>query len=410
MPTSITAHANNLRDVKKNLAAAFPDVEFTWDTAGRGHDRGHACRWTGGPLAAIVRAAAMLGWRMTYHFQRKMTEAEAEVYYAEQQAKWAAEEAARAAAEPARKAAAKAAGIAKRAETAKVKRDALATLTEAFPGVPFKVSAGTYSLNVCWTDGPEREAVESLPNLKGLCFEHTRTPAGIVAKLEAAFGATYPGVVYKVFVHGYYDRVEIIWTDGPQKAEVEGLISRSSAARKASPEGIAATRIRRRLAASQSRAAAKAKGIERRASEAFPPNQYNAVKRCDPNVGVIPDPRQVSMFAMFEGAPAPVQPDPVALAALPVAEVAFVNVRPARNYGTMRGRLVAAAGDDGFAADSFLVEMDDPEMFGCHGRVYRCTPDQLAAAPDLAQMERLEDPAYAAACAALPRFGMEARL
>jgi hypothetical protein len=49
--------AKNLREIKANLAKAFPDVRFTYDTAGRGCSKGPRVSWTGGPtpdeLAAI---------------------------------------------------------------------------------------------------------------------------------------------------------------------------------------------------------------------------------------------------------------------------------------------------------------------------------------------------------------------
>ena len=49
---------DTIRDVKKRLAAAFPGVVFTYGTAGRGRQRGHAVEWTGGPKAEAVQAAA----------------------------------------------------------------------------------------------------------------------------------------------------------------------------------------------------------------------------------------------------------------------------------------------------------------------------------------------------------------
>lgn len=69
--------AENLREIKTRLAAAFPSVRFTYDTAGRGRSKGPRISWTGGPNTAAVNQAAGRLWHkrgsVTLHFNRTPT-------------------------------------------------------------------------------------------------------------------------------------------------------------------------------------------------------------------------------------------------------------------------------------------------------------------------------------------------
>lgn len=69
--------AENLREIKTDLAAAFPSVRFTYDTAGRGRSKGPRISWTGGPDTTAVNQAAGRLWHkrgsVTLHFNRTPT-------------------------------------------------------------------------------------------------------------------------------------------------------------------------------------------------------------------------------------------------------------------------------------------------------------------------------------------------
>ena len=92
---------DTIRDVKKRLAAAFPGVVFTYGTAGRGRQRGHAVEWTGGPEAEAVQAAAAYrpAWKRQGRSgerlctRRNMTPEEEAAGRAEKDREWAAWEA-----------------------------------------------------------------------------------------------------------------------------------------------------------------------------------------------------------------------------------------------------------------------------------------------------------------------------
>lgn len=73
--------------VRKDLAAAFPDVTFSYGNAGRGYKRGHCVIWRGGPQADAVQAVAApeLGWgwkRKVWHYRREPTQAESDAMLA----------------------------------------------------------------------------------------------------------------------------------------------------------------------------------------------------------------------------------------------------------------------------------------------------------------------------------------
>lgn len=69
--------AQNLREIKADLAAAFPSVRFTYDTAGRGRSKGPRISWTGGPDTTAVNQAAGRLWHkrgsVTLHFNHTPT-------------------------------------------------------------------------------------------------------------------------------------------------------------------------------------------------------------------------------------------------------------------------------------------------------------------------------------------------
>ena len=107
----------NITGVKKRLAASFPDVVFTYGTAGRGRMRGRFVAWHGGPDAVQVRVAARGGTsgNVQYHFTRLPTAAEADALMAQYEAERPAREAAQEAARIARRDAGKAKAAATRA-------------------------------------------------------------------------------------------------------------------------------------------------------------------------------------------------------------------------------------------------------------------------------------------------------
>lgn len=141
---------------KKALAAAYPDIEFTYGKAGRGREAGPCVSWVGGPLPDEIREAAgaplYRGYNSApYHFVRQPTQEERD----EMHRQWDEQRRAAVAAEPARRAAAKASGIEKRKATHEAKKARLAKLAETFPGVDFSVSQDV----IYWTNGPERSEV-----------------------------------------------------------------------------------------------------------------------------------------------------------------------------------------------------------------------------------------------------------
>lgn len=149
----------NIREVRKILAQKFPDVQFTFGTAGRGRQAGNCVSWTGGPQAIDIRTA--IPYSTVKHFHREMTDAERDRWLAEQDAAheaWLA-------GEPARAAARKADGIAKAKATRERKaalRDQLAT---HWPDTVFTIETERYGTRFAWRDGPEIEELTSVMNV-----------------------------------------------------------------------------------------------------------------------------------------------------------------------------------------------------------------------------------------------------
>lgn len=206
--------------VKKTLAAAYPDIEFTYGEAGRGRQRAHCVSWVGGPAPPDIRHAAgnpYQGHFTPYHFVRQPTPEERE----EMHRKWEEEHRTRVAAEPARRAAAKASGIEKRKVTQEAKKTKLAVLAAAFPGVVFTLR-GLDAVD--WIDGPERSEV--------------------AAVLGVEVGS---GWISRDWAYGRY-----VTPEGQAREKAEKAAK------------VQACRLTKRLAASQVRAIRVAKGIERR--------------------------------------------------------------------------------------------------------------------------------------------------
>jgi hypothetical protein len=159
--------------VKKALSAAFPDVVFTYEMMGRGSDRRHGVKWTGGPSKEDVDNAIPAGfgwgtWRKpgkALRTVRQMTEEESAIYWAAWEIERAAELAKHEAEAPMRKAAA----ITKRQKTIADKKEVKARLSAAFPDVVFDVKV----TSVSWTDGPGELEIRNL--LTGLSFYFHRT-------------------------------------------------------------------------------------------------------------------------------------------------------------------------------------------------------------------------------------------
>jgi hypothetical protein len=170
-----------LRTIKARLAAAYPDIAFTYGTGGRGHNRGHSVSWVGGPAELDVRqGAGCLGgdghWRCydpVKHFTRHMTDAETAAWWVQ----FELERAERAAAEPARRAQAKADGIAKRAATLAHKKARADLLRNAFPGIEFDLSGD----RVAWIDGPDVAAIVALLSVSQWACIRSESAAGKAA-------------------------------------------------------------------------------------------------------------------------------------------------------------------------------------------------------------------------------------
>jgi len=164
-------------------SAAFPGITFTWEDARRRpQDGARLLVWTGGPPAADVRAALLAAsclppWRDDLH--RRMTEAEAKAWQAEQDARYERERAEREASEPARRAAAKAAGIAAAAATRARRKAGEAALAAAFPDVAFTWQRTRWGAPaVEWTDGPAETAVRAaLPRVDCPWLDRRESPA-----------------------------------------------------------------------------------------------------------------------------------------------------------------------------------------------------------------------------------------
>jgi hypothetical protein len=193
-----------IRHAKRDLAAAFPGLEFVWSVSGRGRSRGPCCTWQGGPTVDEVKAVADLraSWRrrhsMEYHFFRQMTDAERVVYDAEQQAKWDAWDAEAPAREAAHKlqvAANRKAGAAKSAITRRQAADTAKLLADNFPGVGFSPSRWG---GLRWMDGPEVAAVAKVMQLDAGRCERRLSPACVTAnraKLETDKLAARPQII-----------------------------------------------------------------------------------------------------------------------------------------------------------------------------------------------------------------------
>lgn len=184
---------------KKALALAYPDIQFTYGTAGRGRQSGPSVSWVGGPTPELVRAAACApsfhySGMVKYHFVRQPTPEE----YEEMQRKWDEEHRARVAAEPARRAAAKAAGIEKRKATHEAKCVRLAVLFGAFPGVEFDLSGG----GIAWTDGPERaEVINLVTGAYPHNFTRCRTPEGLAREAAEKAAKVHAGRLARRLAH-----------------------------------------------------------------------------------------------------------------------------------------------------------------------------------------------------------------
>jgi hypothetical protein len=175
-----------LRDVKKDIAAAFPDVEFTWTTEGRGQKRGPCCRWLGGPSQEAVRANTNVpwgSWRVPpkiYYFIRTMTPAEQAAHDAEQEAKhktWLSDAPAREAHRKAEIAANRRAGAAQAVTTRAAKKEIATRLAAYFPGVEFTITILRGGEKVSWVDGPSVPAVQDATlGWPGMRLTRHRTP------------------------------------------------------------------------------------------------------------------------------------------------------------------------------------------------------------------------------------------
>lgn len=173
--------------VKKRLAGAFPEVEFTYGAAGRGRMAGPCVSWTGGPPANSVQEASLcrLQWRRSYHFIRNNTPAER----AEIDAAYEAERPAREAEEAAAKIERREAGKLKSAETRARNAAIKAKLAKAFPGVAF-TSDGKFGWSYpAWTDGPTRDEVAALLGRDAFHLTRYVTPAGAAADALRFFNA-----------------------------------------------------------------------------------------------------------------------------------------------------------------------------------------------------------------------------
>jgi hypothetical protein len=165
--------------VKKRLAAAFPEVEFTYGAAGRGRMAGPCISWTGGPTADLVKDASLcrLQWRRQYYFSLHKTPAERAEIDATREAERPACEAAEAAAKIERREAGKLKSAETRARNAAIK----AKLAEAFPGVEF-TSDGKFGWSYpAWTDGPTRAEVAALLGRDAFHLTRYVTPARLAA-------------------------------------------------------------------------------------------------------------------------------------------------------------------------------------------------------------------------------------
>lgn len=192
---------------KKALALAYPDIQFTYGTAGRGRQSGPSVSWVGGPTPELVRAAACapsfhysgMVKMVKYHFIRQPTPEE----YEEMQRKWDEEHRARVAAEPARRAAAKAAGVEKRKATHEAKKARLAVLAAAFPGVEFDLTAEYLG----WTDGPDgQEMTAALVAALGASYERFhfhrhRTPEGLAREAAEKAAKVHAGRLARRLAH-----------------------------------------------------------------------------------------------------------------------------------------------------------------------------------------------------------------
>jgi hypothetical protein len=160
--------AENLREIKANLAEAFPAVRFTYDTAGRGRAAGPRISWTGGPNTTTVSQAAG-GLRhkrgsVTLHFNRTPTPDELaaiEARQAQEHAEWLADAPNREARHKAAIAEKRRLGAAKAAEARarNAEREAaLAAVTARWPGVAFTVYEDRA---LAWEDGPSEADVRA---------------------------------------------------------------------------------------------------------------------------------------------------------------------------------------------------------------------------------------------------------
>lgn len=158
--------AQNLREIKSNLAAAFPDVRFTYDAAGRGRAAGPRVSWTGGPVVWAVSQAAGGLWHkrgsVTLHFNRTPTPDELaaiEARQAQEHAEWLADAPNREARHKAQIAEKRRLGAAKAAVTRA--RKAAETAFAVVAAHPPKAAFWGYNERVLtWGSGPSRDEFE----------------------------------------------------------------------------------------------------------------------------------------------------------------------------------------------------------------------------------------------------------
>lgn len=161
---------DTIRDVRKRLAATFPEIAFTYGMAGTGRKRGPSVRWTGGPPAETVRQAAAWwpSWRnpRPLHLHREMTEAEREAWLAEQDrehAEWVAAAPAREAARKAATAEARRLGAIKAKETRALRAEQAAVVAALQERWPDACGSGWAWVGerLWWRDGPTEAEVRA---------------------------------------------------------------------------------------------------------------------------------------------------------------------------------------------------------------------------------------------------------
>ena len=258
--------------VRKDLLAAFPEVEFTFNKTG---SKGlHRISWTGGPGESDVLYAGGIGTgpaEVPARLWRQMTADElaaAQIRWAEEDAQREAERPAREAREAEERAQRRAAGAQKAAQTREAKRVRQAVLAAQFPRVAFTLAGE----RIEWTDGPQADQVA---DLAGVSIWHCKRLDTAEQRAEEARRAKRAA--------------EWARRDAMTPEEVEADDAAQEAAQKA------ATRVQRRLEASRVRAVAIAAGRARRAALALHnPHLQNPAL----------DPRQIALWDLLAVPPA----------------------------------------------------------------------------------------------------------